>query len=25
MIDTDRLIAFPEAVLCKKDAAKHEK
>jgi RNA polymerase-binding transcription factor DksA len=25
MIDTDRLIAFPEAVLCKKDAAKREK
>lgn len=25
MIDTDRLVAFPEAVLCKKDAAKHEK
>lgn len=25
MIDTDRLIAFPEATLCKKDAAKREK
>ncbi len=25
MIDTDRLIAFPEATLCAKDAAKREK
>ena len=25
MIDTDRLIAFPEATLCAKDAARHEK
>ncbi len=25
MIDTDRLIAFPEATLCAKDAAKLEK
>lgn len=25
MIDTDRLIAFPEATLCAKDSAKHEK
>lgn len=25
MIDTERLIAFPEATLCKKDAAKREK
>lgn len=25
MINTDRLIAFPEATLCTKDAAKHEK
>lgn len=25
MIDTDRLIAFPEATLCTKDAAKREK
>lgn len=25
MIDTARLIAFPEATLCAKDAAKHEK
>jgi RNA polymerase-binding transcription factor DksA len=25
LIDTERLIAFPEATLCKKDAAKREK
>jgi RNA polymerase-binding transcription factor DksA len=25
MIDTERLIAFPEATFCKKDAAKREK
>lgn len=25
MIDTDRLVAFPEATLCAKDAAKREK
>ena len=25
MIDTARLIAFPEAILCTKDAARHEK
>ncbi len=25
MIDTERLIAFPEATLCKKDAAKRER
>lgn len=25
LIDTDRLIAFPEATLCAKDAAKREK
>lgn len=25
MIDTQRLMAFPEATLCKKDAAKREK
>lgn len=25
VIDTDRLIAFPETTLCKKDAAKREK
>lgn len=25
MIDTDRLMAFPEATLCAKDAAKREK
>lgn len=25
MIDTDRLIAYPEATLCAKDAAKREK
>lgn len=25
MIDTDRLMAFPEATLCTKDAAKREK
>jgi RNA polymerase-binding transcription factor DksA len=25
MIDTARLIAFPEATLCTKDAARHEK
>lgn len=25
MIDTDRLVAFPEATLCAKDAAKKEK
>lgn len=25
MIDTDRIIAFPEAVLCAKDARKREK
>ncbi|KKU09424.1 MAG: hypothetical protein UX13_C0040G0006 [Candidatus Woesebacteria bacterium GW2011_GWB1_45_5] len=25
MIDTDRLIAYPEATLCTKDAAKREK
>ncbi|KKR63523.1 MAG: hypothetical protein UU02_C0023G0001, partial [Candidatus Woesebacteria bacterium GW2011_GWA1_40_43] len=24
MIDTERLIAFPEATLCAKDAAKRE-
>jgi hypothetical protein len=25
MIDTDRLMIYPEATLCKKDAAKREK
>ena len=25
MIDTDRLIAFPEATLCKKDSAKRDR